>query len=100
GVVYTACNFEPVPNVLFGRYDMSRACTDAGTVPYSDGVFTGYQRTFVDCDAVGSTNHLIVANTPGNELTVVLIVQTVTPSDQAAYQHILDTFNVDLTVPM
>lgn len=100
GLVYTAFNFENDPNVLFGRYDYSQFCTDGGYAPYNDGVFVGYTRTFTGCADAGSTNYVIVANAPGNTITVVLIIQVVTADDFAAYQHVLETFNIDLTVPM
>jgi hypothetical protein len=100
GLVYTAYRFQPDPNVLFGDYDYSSQCTDGGTVPYNDEVFVGYLRTFNQCSAARSTNHVIVANAPGNQVTIVLVVQTVTAADDAAYQHALETFNVDPNVSM
>lgn len=100
GLVYTAFNFEPDPNVLFGRYDYTQFCTDGGFAPYNDGVFVGYARTFTECADVGSTNIVIVANAPGNTVTIVLIIQVVTADDHAAYQRVLETFNIDPSVGM
>lgn len=100
GMVFTAHRFQPDPNVLFGQHDYSNQCTDGGTTPYNDQVFVGYLRTFSQCAAVGSTNYVIVANAPGNQVTVVVVVQTVTAADEAAYQHVLETFNVDPNVSM
>jgi hypothetical protein len=100
GLVYTAYRFQPDPNVLFGEYDYSSQCTDGGTVPYNDQVFVGYVRTFNQCSAARSTNFVIVANAPGNQVTIVLVVQTVTAADDAAYRHALETFNVDPNVSM
>ena len=100
GMVYTAYRFQPDPNILFGEYDYSNQCTDAGTVPYNDQVFVGYLRTFDACSDVGSRNFVIVANAPGNQVTIVVVVQTVTAADEAAYQHVLETFNVNPNVSM
>lgn len=100
GLVYTAFTFEPDPNVLFGRYDYTEFCTDGGFAPYNDGVFVGYARTFTTCADASSTNIVIVANAPGNTVTVVLIVQIVTAEDNVAYQHVLETFNIDPAVGM
>lgn len=100
GLVYTAFNFENDPNILFGRYDYSQFCTDGGYAAYNDGVFVGYTRTFNSCADAGSTNYVIVANAPGNTITIVLIVQTVTADDNAAFQHVLETFNIDPSVGM
>ncbi len=100
GVVYTAYHFQPDPNVLFGIYDYSEFCTDAGFTPYNDGVFVGYVRTYTGCAVAGSTDFIVVANAPGNTITVVVIIQVVTAEDNAAYQHIIETFNLDPNVGM
>ena len=43
---------------------------------------------------------VLVANPPALAYTLVVSVQTGSPADEAAYQHILDTFNVDPSVPL
>lgn len=100
GVVYTAYHFEPDPNVLFGVYDYAEFCTDGGFAPYSDGAFVGYIRTYTGCAEAGSTDFIVVANAPGNTITVVLIIQVVTADDYSAFQHVMDTFNVNPNVGM
>lgn len=100
GLLYMAYPFEPDPNVLFGRYDYTTTCTDGGIVTYNDQVFAGYVRTFTDCADAASQNYVIVANAPGNAITIVLIVQVLTAEDASAYQRILETFNIDPNVSM
>ena len=101
GMVYTAYRFQPDPNILFGRV---RLLEPVHRRRHRAVQRSGLRRLPADvrrqCADVGSTNYVIVANAPGNQVTIVVVVQTVTAADEAAYQHILETFNVDPNVSM
>ena len=61
----------------------------------SDGAFTGVQQTWSNCQDTTGTIRVLVVNPPTRAYTLVLSVQTGSPADDAAYQHILDTFGVE-----
>ena len=100
GLWYSAYPYSADPAPLLEQYSYPVTCTDGGQVPYSDGAFTGVQQTWSNCQDTTGMIRVLVVNPPTLAYTLVVSVQTGSPADEAAYQHILDSFNVDPSVPL
>ena len=94
GVLYVAFPAGSDLNELLRFYDWpAEFCQDTGIRPYDDGLFTGSLQTWTNCGGGAASATFVAANPPTNEFTAWLYVQTVTPAEDPALQHILETFN-------
>lgn len=93
GLLYVAFPAGSDLNELLRFYDWPpEVCQDGGITPYDDGLFTGSRQTWTNCGSSAASVTFVAANPPTNDFTAWLYIQTVTPADDQALRHILDTF--------
>ena len=74
--------------------DFSSACATDGAVPYDDGAYAGTLEVWYDCSGSGAQVAVIVAQPPGEEFTVRVVVQALTTADVEAFERIIQSFRV------
>ena len=100
GLWYSAYPYTADPQPLLDEFSYPVSCTKGATTPYNDGAFVGVEQAWTNCDGTSGMVRVLVVNPPTAAFTLLLTIQTGTPDDEAAYQHILETFNVDPSVPL
>ncbi|MET1002146.1 MAG: S1C family serine protease [Acidimicrobiia bacterium] len=74
--------------------DFSADCATDGAVPYDDGAYAGTLEVWYDCGPAASQVAVIVAQPPGDEFTVRVVVQALTTADVEAFERIIQSFRV------
>ena len=100
GVWYSAYPYTADPQPLLDEFSYPVSCTQGATTPYNDGAFVGVEQAWTNCNGTSGMVRVLVVNPPTAAFTLLLTIQTGAPEDEAAYQHILETFNVDPSVPL
>ncbi len=94
GIILEATNeigAGSIPTVL-EQIDLSDSCTDEGTEPYEDPLYTGSIQLWTDCGEVGTVSIVAVVSSEPGDLLIRLLIQAVEVRDLDAADQALNTF--------
>lgn len=94
GLLLREAPYTRDPSVFLTNFTFSE-CTDAGLTASTREGYVGVEQTWTNCGGTTAEIHVVAANPlDGRQVTAVLVIQTITPTDDEALQVALSTFQI------